>query len=99
MARRTKDPDALKSYHQDHAYCEVCGDPVFQVHHIVYRSQLGPDAAWNFIALCEKCHAAAHGVAAHQLRLGFLIDKMMGGESLPSEWVKKIFGGLNISEV
>jgi len=30
------------------------------VHHLQYRSQGGPDAAWNLIALCNGCHDAIH---------------------------------------
>lgn len=30
------------------------------VHHIVYRSELGPDASWNLVTLCSSCHEAVH---------------------------------------
>lgn len=33
-----------------------------EVHHILYRSQGGPDALWNLITLCRQCHGRAHGV-------------------------------------
>ena len=30
------------------------------VHHIIYRSQQGPDESWNLITLCVQCHDALH---------------------------------------
>lgn len=30
------------------------------VHHIVFRSQQGPDEAWNLIVLCNSCHDGVH---------------------------------------
>lgn len=29
-------------------------------HHIVYRSDLGDDAAYNLLTLCDPCHKALH---------------------------------------
>jgi len=30
------------------------------IHHIVFRSQGGPDSSWNLCTLCTSCHAAVH---------------------------------------
>lgn len=33
------------------------------IHHILFRSQGGPDEDWNLIALCKYCHDRAHGLS------------------------------------
>ena len=30
------------------------------VHHIVFRSQEGPDEEWNLVTLCSSCHNGVH---------------------------------------
>src|SRR5271166_4853778 len=30
------------------------------VHHIVFRSQLGPDESWNLLTVCSSCHDGIH---------------------------------------
>ena len=30
------------------------------VHHITFRSQGGPDEAWNLLTLCNSCHDGVH---------------------------------------
>lgn len=30
------------------------------VHHIIFRSQQGPDEEWNLITLCNSCHDGVH---------------------------------------
>jgi 5-methylcytosine-specific restriction protein A len=41
--------------------CQSCGSAnSLQVHHLVYRSQLGADASDNLITLCVHCHLRAH---------------------------------------
>lgn len=30
------------------------------VHHIVFRSELGPDESWNLVTLCNACHDSVH---------------------------------------
>jgi 5-methylcytosine-specific restriction endonuclease McrA len=29
-------------------------------HHIIFRSQQGPDEAWNLVTLCSSCHDGVH---------------------------------------
>jgi 5-methylcytosine-specific restriction endonuclease McrA len=41
--------------------CQCCGLRAnLQVHHLVYRSQLGVDASDNLITLCATCHRRQH---------------------------------------
>ena len=40
--------------------CMLCGRPAVDTHHILYRSQGGPDEAWNLISLCRTCHDLVH---------------------------------------
>jgi len=45
--------------------CECCGkqgnvNSGFNIHHIVYRSQLGKDIIENLMCLCFDCHNGAH---------------------------------------
>jgi 5-methylcytosine-specific restriction endonuclease McrA len=44
--------------------CQHCGSSTnLQVHHLVFRSRLGPDASNNLITLCVNCHRRAHDPA------------------------------------
>jgi 5-methylcytosine-specific restriction endonuclease McrA len=41
--------------------CRSCGmRSGLHVHHIVFRSQQGPDEMWNLLALCSACHDGVH---------------------------------------
>lgn len=41
--------------------CRWCGvAELLQVHHILYRSQGGPDEPMNLVTLCLNCHAKVH---------------------------------------
>lgn len=41
--------------------CRSCGNEYFgPPHHIIYKSQGGPDELWNLITLCSECHERAH---------------------------------------
>ena len=41
--------------------CRSCGSRnSLHIHHIIFRSQQGPDEAWNLIALCNSCHDGVH---------------------------------------
>ena len=46
---------------QDVILCEVCGQRAVDIHHIDGRGK-GKDVISNLIALCRKCHYAAHGL-------------------------------------
>ena len=45
------------------------------VHHIIYRSECGPDETWNLVTLCVDCHSAVH---AYKLFIGVGPDCMIG---------------------
>ncbi len=58
---------------RDHSRCRVCGTAqMVEVHHIQYRSQGGPDEAWNLISLCKLCHMRAHGTETPRLKRDLL---------------------------
>jgi 5-methylcytosine-specific restriction endonuclease McrA len=41
--------------------CRSCGyRQTLACHHIIYRSELGPDESWNLVTLCAACHAGEH---------------------------------------
>lgn len=41
--------------------CRCCGSRnALHVHHIIFRSQQGPDTTWNLITLCSSCHDGVH---------------------------------------
>ena len=46
---------------QDVILCEVCGQRAVDIHHIDGRGK-GKDVIENLMALCRKCHNAAHGL-------------------------------------
>ena len=44
------------------------GAPASEVHHIVFRSQMGLSNLNNLACLCRDCHNKAHGVDAKEIR-------------------------------
>lgn len=53
---------------RDGYMCVICGSRATDVHHIVFRSQLGTSELSNLACLCRPCHDAAHGVRAKEIR-------------------------------
>lgn len=58
---------------RDRDRCVACGCAGshgfhLEVHHIVYRSQGGPDNPLNLVTLCGDCHRSAHGGRSDRLR-------------------------------
>lgn len=48
-------------FNRDGWKCRSCGSRnSLCVHHVVYRSQSGPDEPWNLITLCSACHDGVH---------------------------------------
>jgi 5-methylcytosine-specific restriction endonuclease McrA len=46
---------------RDGYMCRNCGfRSVLHVHHVWFRSQGGPDLAWNLLTLCSACHSGVH---------------------------------------
>ena len=74
MNKRKRMDDALfkktklQAYERDKGLCVLCGRQAVEVHHIVFRSQLGTSALSNLACLCRPCHDAAHGVKAKEIR-------------------------------
>jgi 5-methylcytosine-specific restriction endonuclease McrA len=60
---------------RDKRRCQVCGRPATDTHHILYRSQGGPDEPWNLICLCRDCHELVHreGPAAWRAKLHAMV--------------------------
>ena len=40
--------------------CKMCGQVAVDLHHVLYKSQLGTDDPENLIPLCYKCHSGHH---------------------------------------
>lgn len=64
LFRKTK----IQAYERDEGLCVLCGRQAVEVHHIVFRSQLGTSELSNLACLCRDCHNAAHGVKAKEIR-------------------------------
>jgi phage terminase large subunit GpA-like protein len=46
--------------------CKSCGSrSTLHVHHIIFRSQSGPDVEWNLITVCSACHDGIHKDVKH----------------------------------
>lgn len=56
------------AYERDEGLCVLCGHQAVEVHHIVFRSQLGTSELSNLACLCRPCHDSAHGVKAKEIR-------------------------------
>nr|DAI10499.1 MAG TPA: HNHc [Caudoviricetes sp.] len=74
MNKRKRQDDALfrktkiQAYERDYGLCVLCGRQAVEVHHIVFRSQLGTSELSNLACLCRSCHDEAHGVRAKEIR-------------------------------
>lgn len=52
------DPELAKQvYERDNWRCKNCrSSSGLHIHHIVFKSQQGPDELWNLVTLCSFCH-------------------------------------------
>jgi 5-methylcytosine-specific restriction endonuclease McrA len=51
----------VKVLMRDGYKCRSCGlRSNLHVHHIIFRSQQGPDEMWNLLTLCSACHDGVH---------------------------------------
>jgi hypothetical protein len=54
-------PDVYDIVREKFAYCQVCGSTdLLEAHHLVPRSQGGPDTEENLVLLCRSCHRKRH---------------------------------------
>lgn len=54
---------------RDKGRCRLlCGRAATDTHHILYRSQGGPDETWNLISLCRWCHDLVHSEGPEKWR-------------------------------
>lgn len=52
---RVRDRTAIRDARKN--YCEVCGGEAWGgPHHIIFKSENGPDHRFNLIQLCKECH-------------------------------------------
>lgn len=50
-------------YRRDGWRCALCDcSRYLQIHHVIPRGKGGSNAVQNLITLCDRCHAAAHGL-------------------------------------
>ena len=61
-----------QAYERDNGLCVLCGAVACEVHHIVFRSQMGTSELSNLACLCLQCHSEAHGVNAKEIRTRLL---------------------------
>lgn len=53
--------------------CEICSEPYgLDVHHIIPRSEGGPNKERNLIVVCPTCHRRAHGGGIPRSRLQYI---------------------------
>jgi 5-methylcytosine-specific restriction endonuclease McrA len=60
------------------AYCNTCGNPYIEMHHIKFRSQGGRGRYRNLIPLCKKHHMLAHKDREFSERLRSQREKRFG---------------------
>ena len=75
MNKRKREDEKLlrqnrpKVLERDNYSCVLCGGHYgIEIHHIVFRSQLGKSTMDNLACLCLQCHNEAHGVNAKAIR-------------------------------
>lgn len=57
----TQDKKTYEKIVEEQPYCRLCGRTSnLNIHHIIYRSQLGNNDERNLIRLCYDCHRRVH---------------------------------------
>lgn len=78
QGRRIPGPERLRTRKRDNAQCRWCATTeTLNLHHVIYRSEGGPDRAYNLMTLCRMHHEEVHSnkhlfqpVLLHILRTG-----------------------------
>lgn len=57
----------LRAYvlERDHELCQMCGKIGSHLHHVIFKSFGGTNAANNLITLCVECHTGDNGIHKH----------------------------------
>ena len=90
----------VEAIEMDNVTCQACGqNSGVSPHHIIYRSQGGPDETWNLITLCEikhdwrdaerPCHKKAHqgrDNGSRQTAREWMIALLEGLRDKPAFW-------------
>lgn len=80
---------------RDGGYCQLCGGPAVDPHHILSRSLGGKDDPWNGILLCRPCHDRAQQNQVSRAQLwGILYRRGVLKEEWLDEIERWIDGGL-----
>jgi 5-methylcytosine-specific restriction endonuclease McrA len=45
---------------KEKGFCQICGHPGKDPHHIITKGSGGPDHEYNLICLCRECHSGVH---------------------------------------
>lgn len=48
-------------------FCQFCGEPAENVHHVQYPKQLGTEHPNSLIPVCKRCHDISHGIQKMQV--------------------------------
>lgn len=48
-------------------FCQFCGEPAENVHHVQYPKQLGTEHPNSLIPVCKRCHEISHGIQQMQV--------------------------------
>jgi hypothetical protein len=58
--KRVKNPKAMKAVHAKGCVCVLNCGRQGHTHHLIFRSQGGPDENWNLACLCRTHHDLIH---------------------------------------
>lgn len=50
------------SMERTNGFCQFCGEPAINVHHVSYPKQFGREHPHSLIPVCKRCHDISHGV-------------------------------------
>jgi hypothetical protein len=77
---------------REKGFCQICGHPGDDVHHIVSRGAGGPDHIYNLIYLCRQCHKEIHDGKLERHWI-FCFVSMREGKSIDENTIYEIMRG------